>query len=595
MEMEIQLPCKKGNFEMLKILGKGKFGEVYLARYENTNQFFAIKKVNRKQVEKNPKAMEYFETETRLMSEFNHPNLMKVLSLMITSNSFYVVLEFCNSGCLNSKIREVDSKDDYIPERTCLIYLFQIIAGITEMHSRKILHRDIKPDNILFHGDTIKIGDFGMVKLYENDDLVTKVGTPLYQAPEIMCTDHGTIYTSAVDIWSIGVTFFKMLYKNHPWKALDGSSSITRAELKIAVQKQSGINLMFPSFPQVSPNTKDLLRRMIEPKPDKRITLYEIIMHPAFQFMQSENPSAADASLSLQQKAKKIMNDLQSKPEDFYKKLNFDMRDGPDSNNYRPGTQQSELNDLAASLKIPGPDPNKEFTERLENERFYITCMNKWSNQMSGYLATITPQTNTFWVGILWSLIYLSKKAETYSLNLYTNLQNKVNIFNIEGFDQQVKNSNGYGAELANLHHCVSIAQNELYRTLEMASKFRPHFEKLPARSRDTLVQMHDGNINFCRTQHKPEAVQQKLSDSIIMVCQVYFKNRRRVMNLDEIPSTTTWIVLLDILQLNEIESVITNGEAFSRDQFFAMLQNEREISDRIEIMAQTRYQQFAN
>ncbi len=416
MEQSLDLPTKRGNFILRKVLGKGAYGEVYLATYENTNQYFAIKKIQRSQVERNEKTIRYFATETRLMSQFNHPNLIKVLSLLITTNSFYVVLEYCNSGCLNSKIKQVEDKDDFIPERTCLIYLFQIVAGITEMHSRKVLHRDIKPDNILFHNDTIKIADYGFAKqLLDSEYTTTKVGTPLYQAPEIMCTEHETRYTSAVDIWSIA-----------------------RADLKVAVQTQSGINLEFPSFPQVSPDTKELLRKMIEPKPEKRITLYEIIMHPAFKFIQAPNLNAADASLNVQEKAKKLLTDLQKQPSQFFKDLNFEPLDNPSTQDRQLESDESSLNDLTQSLKIPDHDPITEFNERYDHEKFFINKICTWVQNLKKYLPAITPWTNTFWVGILWSLMAMAKKAETYSLDLYENLQKRVNQFNIAGFDQKV-------------------------------------------------------------------------------------------------------------------------------------------------------------
>ena len=593
MEQSLDLPTKRGNFILRKVLGKGAYGEVYLATYENTNQYFAIKKIQRSQVERNEKTMRYFAAETRLMSQFNHPNLIKVLSLLITTNSFYVVLEYCNSGCLNSKIKQVEDKDDFIPERTCLIYLFQIVAGITEMHSRKVLHRDIKPDNILFHNDTIKIADYGFAKqLLDSEYTTTKVGTPLYQAPEIMCTEHETRYTSAVDIWSIGVTFFKMIYKTHPWKTRDGSNSITRADLKVAVLTQSGINLVFPSFPQVSPDTKELLRKMIEPKPEKRITLYEIIMHPAFRFIQAPNLNAADASLNVQEKAKKLLTDLQKQPSQFFKDLNFEPLDNPSTQDRQLESDECSLNELSKSLKIPDHNPITEFNERYDHEKFFINQICTWVQNLKKYLPTITPWTNTFWVGILWSLMAMAKKAETYSLDLYENLQKRVNQFNIAGFDQKVKNSNGYENELANFKHLKDYAKEALNQTLDFATEMSRSFDNLQ-RSRDSLLKLHNEMLLFCKKTHDMQTVQQKMTDNILMVCQVFFKTRT-AMGLINDDTTKKWIVVLDILVLRDIEVQVERGvQEFLKGQFFDDLSNPRYISSRIEEMATTRFKQF--
>jgi serine/threonine protein kinase len=515
---------------------------------------------------------------------------MKVVYLMYTSNNYYIILEFCNSGSLSSKIKEVGD-NNFIPERTCLAYLFQIVAGITEMHSNKIIHRDIKPDNILFHGDTVKIADFGMAKHTDLANASTKVGTPLYQAPEIMNTDHGTTYTSAVDIWSIGVTFYTLVYKTHPWTTSDGSQYLTMAGIKEAVMTQSGINLQFPHYPQVSPQTKDLMRRMIEPNPKKRIRIFEIIMHPAFEFLNADIFDPADGSLILQEKAKHVLLEMKGISGHVFDNLSFESSIVSPNSKSNNDSRISILSELESSLRIPGIDPIAEFTNKMNHEQFYIRLILTFATSLSEFMKR-NISTDTFWVGIMWSSMLLVKKAETYSLNLYTIMKNRTNYFNIPSFDKKVKNSNIYDQELKTFEYVAKNAEQVLKYFLEQASMFKNELRNLN-KNREEISRLHDEKISFCSSKQTPEAVQENLTKTITMVLQVYFKYRRTNSMMTEL-ATMKKIVLLDTFALNEIETQVKYGsESFSRELFYASIEEKYQVEQRINEMAEIRFKNF--
>ncbi len=112
-------------------------------------------------------------------------------------------------------------------------------------------------------------------------------------------------------------------------------------------------------------------------------------------------------------------------------------------------------------------------------------------------------------------------------------------------------------------------------------------------RSRDSLLKLHNEMLLFCKRTHDMQTVQQKMTDNILMVCQVFFKTRT-AMGLINDDTTKKWIVVLDILVLRDIEVQVERGvQEFLREQFFNDLSNPRYISSRIEEMATTRFKQF--
>jgi serine/threonine protein kinase len=150
----------------------------------------------------------------------------------------------------------------------------QIANGFRELHKWNIMHRDVKPANIFFKGDTVKIGDFGFAK-WGDEYTRTKLGTPMTMAPELQ--DVSTIYYSdKVDLWSIGVVFYMMLFGNKgPWEFR------TAMDLKTKINTESGNKLKFGKNP-ISNAAKDLLIRLIEPNPKKRISWDDFFNHKLF-------------------------------------------------------------------------------------------------------------------------------------------------------------------------------------------------------------------------------------------------------------------------------------------------------------------------
>lgn len=139
-----------------------------------------------------------------------------------------------------------------------------------------MLHRDFKLANIFINNDTLIIGDFGFAK-QGVEMTTTLLGTPLTQAYEIITADRtkDLSYSSKADLWSIGVVYYQMLYGDYPF------FGVTIPELVRNVKKKV-LNFTFPSDPVVSEESKDLIRALLQPDPDKRISFSDFFNHKIF-------------------------------------------------------------------------------------------------------------------------------------------------------------------------------------------------------------------------------------------------------------------------------------------------------------------------
>lgn len=147
--------------------------------------------------------------------------------------------------------------------------------GFRELHAHKIMHRDFKLANIFLNDDNLIIGDFGFAKSGA-DMASTKLGSPITMAPELLNAGSVVRYTNKADLWSIGVCFFQTIFGKPPFNAKNLN------ELKTLVKTKSGKNLVFPSNPPTTEECKEILRRLIEPDPKKRIEWTEFFQHSLF-------------------------------------------------------------------------------------------------------------------------------------------------------------------------------------------------------------------------------------------------------------------------------------------------------------------------
>ena len=183
-------------------IGQGSFSIIYRGYRVSDRKPVAIKKFTR-YIDKR-----YIDSEISLMTDLDNNNVLKLYKVIKVKDSLFLILEYCNQGDLSKYIRSGNTQND-------LNYVYQIINGLKYLYKSKILHRDIKPQNILINENIIKICDFGFAKSFKDNDLIsTFCGSPLYMAPEILKFKE---YTEKADIWSLGVIIYEILFKKHPY------------------------------------------------------------------------------------------------------------------------------------------------------------------------------------------------------------------------------------------------------------------------------------------------------------------------------------------------------------------------------------------
>ena len=335
---------KVGNYLLTQKLGQGQFGVVYKATHQETDEMYAIKAIDKKKVNSNPKLRKLFDTEMSVMSKINHPNILHLFEYLETANNYYLVITYCNGGDLEEHVK----KNNFLGEEESVYFLMQIMNGFRELHKHKIMHRDFKLANIFLNDDTVVIGDFGFAKSGV-DMTTTKLGSPITMAPELLNAGAVCKYTNKADLWSIGVCFFQMIFGKPPWDAKN------MQDLQTKVKTMSGNNLVIPSSPQTSQACKDLLKGLLQSDPNKRIEWNAFFSHKIFESAQPASPSQPQQHVDLMKQSVMFKNN-----ENKVKKL-FEM-------NKHQQIADVELEAEPENIKIKQEDLYKESSPQVQVE-----------------------------------------------------------------------------------------------------------------------------------------------------------------------------------------------------------------------------------
>ena len=279
-------PETKINFYLYgRRIGQGAFGKVNLGLNVLTGRVVAIKSFKKKPIEKFRHRMKKIQAETELMKRFNHKNITKILEVFNDEEYMLIVMEYINGGNLFSFVK----KRRKLSEKMARFLFRQIILGIHHIHSKNVVHRDIKLENILIDfNNNVKICDFGIGKVLDNENqlLFDKCGTPMYMAPEIVLANEDNGYKGfPVDIWSSGITLYIMLSGSLPFslrnknKKEDIFLSIAKDKNNVYLQNQI-INVNPKKIEYISKDAQDLLEKILNKDPEKRLTCSEILNHP---------------------------------------------------------------------------------------------------------------------------------------------------------------------------------------------------------------------------------------------------------------------------------------------------------------------------
>ncbi|CAN6466463.1 unnamed protein product [Victoria cruziana] len=251
------------DFEIGKLLGRGKFGNVYLARERKSKYVVALKVIFKAQLRKH-QLEHQLRREIEIQSLLRHPNVLRLYGYFHDEERIFLILEYAARGELYKELQRVR----HLPEKRAATYISCLAQALAYCHEKHVTHRDIKPENILVDlQGQLKIADFGW-SVHSKTKRQTMCGTLDYLPPEMV---ENRLHDHTVDNWCLGVLCYEFLYGVPPFEA-ESQSDTFRRILKV--------DLSFPSTLAVSAEAKDLISRLLVKDSSKRLSLQKILDHP---------------------------------------------------------------------------------------------------------------------------------------------------------------------------------------------------------------------------------------------------------------------------------------------------------------------------
>jgi len=269
---------KPEDFNVIRTIGRGSFGEVQLVRRKSNNKVYAMKLLNKFNTIKRSDSAFYWE-ERYIMAHANSEWIVKLHFAFQDQKFLYMIMDYLPGGNFLNFLSKYD-----VPEDWAAFYIAEIVLALDTLHSLSFVHRDLKPENILIDRDGhLKLADFGSCIRMESDGLVrsdTAVGTPDYLAPEILnvLNDPNAAYGKECDWWSVGILMYELLTGELPFYA----ESLVGTYGKIMDHKN---NLIFPDEAEISDEAKSLIRGFLADRLDRlgRESVEEIKQHAFFK------------------------------------------------------------------------------------------------------------------------------------------------------------------------------------------------------------------------------------------------------------------------------------------------------------------------
>ena len=298
-------------FKVKRLLGNGSYGIVCSAKYsdpggmDGTSTSVAVKKISN--VFQSPLTCKRVLREILLLSHFRgHPNIVSLYDLDLVYsptgvlNGLYIYEEL-----MDSDLNQIIKSGQPLSDAHCQNFIYQILCGLKYMHSAGVLHRDLKPNNILVNANCqLKICDFGLSRGYsddwtENSQFTTEyIASRWYRAPELMLNYQG--YSKAIDVWSVGCIFGELLGRTPVFAGADYVNQLNRilqilgtpSEHTLRQIRSRNVRAYIRQlgavrgvsfailFPNASSTAVDLLRQMLQFSPESRITIEQALNHP---------------------------------------------------------------------------------------------------------------------------------------------------------------------------------------------------------------------------------------------------------------------------------------------------------------------------
>ncbi|KAM5291728.1 sperm motility kinase Z-like [Ctenodactylus gundi] len=261
-------------YRVLRPIGQGGYGQVVLAEHRRTGTKVAIKSVSRRSMPRVPTS------EWELMKELRHPNVMKLLQVLATEDTTYLVTQYAGGGDLWELLGDVGPMAEDVARR-----LFrQVVRGVHHCHQHGVAHRDLKPENLLLHQGNVWVSDFGLgARFVPGQTLAGVLGTLPFMAPEVLSGKdyHGP----AADAWSLGVLLVNMVTGEEPF---DGPFVLVGRKVR---------RCRYTCPRHLSRPLRDLIRQLLRFSPRRRPTMEQVLAHPWLLRDRHQDPEPAPEPL----------------------------------------------------------------------------------------------------------------------------------------------------------------------------------------------------------------------------------------------------------------------------------------------------------
>ena len=289
-------------YQKVEKVGEGTYGVVYKCKDKDSGNYVALKKIRLENEDEGIPSTSI--REISILKQLHHPNIVSLVDLIHGEKKLYLVFEFLDHDLK----KYLDINNGPLGPQLVKSYLYQILLAIKYCHSKRILHRDLKPQNLLIDKNgTIKVGDFGLARAFgvPIKTLTHEILTLWYRAPEILLGQKE--YSTPVDIWSIGLIFFEMAHKKPLFagdceidqifkifqmygtpteKTWPGITKLPEFKLSFPQFKGKGIEAYNKNIDKVG---LDLLEKMLQQDPCKRISAKQALNHPYFDDLDKSN------------------------------------------------------------------------------------------------------------------------------------------------------------------------------------------------------------------------------------------------------------------------------------------------------------------
>ena len=383
---------KVDDFEILQVLGEGSFGYIAKVKSRLNHKIYAMKKIDISKI-KEDKVVKLMENETKVLADLDNPMVVKYYKTFNEDGALFILMEFMDNGDIGGIYKASKILEKPIPEERIYDIFIQAMRGLTYIHSKNLLHRDIKPDNLFITVDgNVKLGDFGVSAALENENdnnnnnnnfnnmnelnqnkkkmiggvksTGTVVGTPLYMSPEMI---NYLKYDLKTDVYSMGVTFFLLCFWDFPRKpAMNMNLDLTIVDMPIQYNKDF-----------YSKELVDIIYKMIEKDKNKRPTSQEALNMLIQEFNKKYAKVSSIGSVLCGLYSLKGLSDYVLKPE----KQNFinqNQKNLPITNAYLYGinsikqTTNVDWNNALYNIKNIFTEDNYIYSENKEMEPRHI-------------------------------------------------------------------------------------------------------------------------------------------------------------------------------------------------------------------------------